>query len=188
MQQDIHLCIRLRAEYLFKQEQYDKIGFTISNFTRIFYVPWVEGLKLVINDKQYWTKQTKDVDRLRSFTNYLSFIFANSNINTLLADIQSVSVNNIMPGDVFIQTNHPGQAVIVLDVAYNPVTGDRIFLLAKIYSTARTACVLVNPKEAWSGSPWYTIKTGENKIATPGYAFYKQDLRRFQGVVMTAKK
>jgi len=188
MQQDIHLCVRLRAEYFFKQEQYDKIGFTISNFTRIFYVPWVEGLKLVINDKQHWTKQSAGVDRLRTFYNYLGFIFNHSDINTVQTDLQPISINNIMPGDMFIQISHPGKAVIVLDVAYNLTTGDRIFLLAKTYSAARTASVLVNPKEAWSGSPWYTIKVGENKITTPEFVFYKQDLRRFQGVLMTSKK
>jgi len=189
MLQDTQLCIRLRGEYLFKREQYDNIAFTISNLDRVFYVPWVEGLKLVINDKRYWTKQPKEVDRLRSFRNYLSFIFTHSNVNTLLVDVQSVPVNNIMPGDMFIRaSSSSGHAVIVLDVAYNPATGDRIFLLAKTYKSARTACVLINPKDAWSGSPWHTVKAGENRIATQGFTFYRQDLRRFQDVSMTTKK
>ena len=56
IQQEIHLCIRLRGEYLFSQKQYDKIAFSIVP-ERIFYVPWAKGLELKINDKPYWTQQ-----------------------------------------------------------------------------------------------------------------------------------
>lgn len=187
MLQDLHLCIRLRGEYFFRQEQYDKIAFTIINFKRLFYTPWVEGLDIVINDKRYRTKQPKNVDRLPSFRNYLTFVFSNTNAKTLLADVQPVPANNIMPGDMFIHADHPSYTVIVLDVAYNPKTGDRIFLLATTNKSTKTSCILVNPKEAWSGSPWYSIKAGETKLTTPEFVFNKQDLRRFQEMSMASK-
>ena len=179
IQHDIHLCVRLRGEYLFSQGQYDKMAFSIV-IGRIFYVPWAKGLELEINDKPYWTQQPSGVDRLATFQNYLSFIFYNSNINTLLLDMQSVAIHNIMPGDMFVQAGLPGGAVIVLDVAVNPTTNNRIFLLARIHKSFQMVDVLVNPKETWNGSPWYNIETGDNKITIPDFVFYKTNLRRFQ--------
>ena len=35
LQQAPEICIRLRGEYLFKQQQYNKISFTISNHKRV---------------------------------------------------------------------------------------------------------------------------------------------------------
>ena len=177
--QDIHLCVRLRGEYLFSREQYDKIAFSIA-VKRIFYIEWAKGLELVINDKRHWTQQKYGIDRLGTFQNYLFFIFYHSNINTILLDTQPIPINDIMPGDMFIQAGFPGAAVMVLDVAANSATGDRIFLLAGIYKSLQTVYVLVNPKEAWSGSPWYSIKAGKEKVVTPNFVFYKTDLRRFQ--------
>ena len=178
IQHDIHLCIRLRGEYLFSQEQYDKMAFSIV-IGRIFYVPWAKGLKLEINGKPYWTQQPAGIDYLTTFLNYLSFIFHHSDVNTILSDVYSISIDDIMPGDMFIQTRHPSAAVVVLDVATNPTTGDRIFLLARVHKSFQTVDVLVNPKEAWSGSPWYSTKTTDNKIIIPGFVFYKTNLWRF---------
>jgi len=89
-----------------------------------------------------------------------------------------------MPGDMFIQAGLQGAAVVVLDVAYNLATGDRIFLLARTHKSSKTAWVLANPKEAWSGSPWYSIKTDGNKIVIPDFTFYKTDLRRYKETQM----
>jgi hypothetical protein len=185
MLKEIQLCVRLRGEYFFRREQYDKIGFSIVNFQRVFYREFVEGLMMTIGDKSYSTKQRLGVERYSSFNGYLGFVFINSDINTTLLDVQSVFINDIMPGDMFIQSGSSGGAVIVLDVAYNPSTGDRIFLLAKNHKPARVAYVLVNPKERWSGSPWYKVKTEGDKIVTPEFVFYKHDLRRFQDMMVT---
>jgi len=178
IQQDIHLCIRLRGEYLFSQKQYDKMAFSIVT-GRIFYVPWAKGLELEINDKQYWTQQPSGIDYLTTFQNYLSFIFHHSDVNTILSDVYSVSIDDVMPGDMFIQTMFPSAAVVVLDVAVNSTTGDRIFLLARVHKSFQMVDVLINPKETWSGSPWYSIKTGDNKIVIPDFVFYKTNLWRF---------
>ncbi len=181
VQHDAQMCLCLRGEYLFEQEQYDKIAFTIITFEYIPYVEWVEGMLLVIKDKTYITKSYTSIERYRTFRNYLGFITTNADVFTLLVDVQPISINDIMPGDMFIQATRPGRVVVVLDVAYNPTTGDRIFLLARNCTPIRTAYVLVNP-EGWSGSPWYSVKTEGNKIITPEYVFYKRDLRRFREI------
>jgi|GEM_PF-2231807 len=190
MQENIHLCIRLRSEYFFEREQYNKIAFSIITKDRVDYIRWSEGLNIAINGKLHSTKQQRGVNRIITFQNFLKFIFTHSTIKTIMLDVQPTPISNIMPGDMFIQPEHPGNAVIVLDVAYNRATGDRIFLLAKHNKRSQIAYVLDNPKEGWSGSPWYHANIKGNKITTPDFVFYKTDLRRFQenGTTTTAKK
>jgi hypothetical protein len=108
-----------------------------------------------------------------------------------LADVQPVAnINDIMVGDMFIQETRPGygHAVVVLDVAYNPITKDRVFLLAKTNQPPQVAYVLLNPQEAWSGSPWYSINVEGDKIVTPDFVFNKKDLRRFKEVPTTTQR
>lgn len=181
LQQDAELCIRLKAEYLFDRQQYDKIAFTISTRVRIPYVKWVEGMQIVINDKTYWTKSSTEIDRYRTLRRYLDFIFTHADINTLLVDVQRVPLHSIQPGDLFVQDSRPGHAVIVLDVAEHPVTGDRIYLLAQSYRPAQIPHVLMNPENG-DLSPWYSISTVSDRIPTPEYLFHKRDLRRFREV------
>jgi hypothetical protein len=181
LQQAPELCIRLRGEYLFKQEQYNKISFTISNHNRVSYVNWVEGLKMIIDGKTYWTKSPTDADRYPTFKRYLEFIFTHSDIETLLDDVQRSSLEHIQPGDMFIQVARPGHVVIVVDVAENKATGDRVFLLAQSYKPAQSPQILLNPDDA-SLSPWYSVSAIDDKLTTPEFIFHKRDLRRFREI------
>jgi hypothetical protein len=187
LQQAPEICIRLRGEYLFKQQQYNKISFTISNHKRVSYVSWVEGLKMMIDGKTYWTKSPTDADRYPTFKRYLEFIFTYGDIESLLDDVQRSSLEQIQPGDMFIQVARPGHVVVVLDVAENKDTGDRVFLLAQSYKPAQSLQILVNPDDA-SLSPWYSISEIDDKITTPEFIFYKRDLRRFREIPETPPK
>jgi hypothetical protein len=175
------ICIRLRGEYLFKQQQYNKISFTISNHKRVSYVDWVEGIKMMIDGKTYWTKSPTDAGRYPTFKRYLEFIFTHGDIETLLDDVQRSSLDHIQPGDMFIQVARPGHVVVVVDVAENTNTGDRLFLLAQSYKPAQSLQILVNPNDA-NLSPWYSVSAIDDKITTPEFIFYKRDLRRFREI------
>ena len=181
LQQASEICIRLRGEYLFKQQLYNKISFTISNHKRVSYVSWVEGLKMMIDGKTYWTKSPTDADRYPTFKRYLEFIFTHGDIETLLDDVQRSSLEHIQPGDMFIQVARPGHVVIVVDVAENAATGDRVFLLAQSYKPAQSLQILVNPEDA-NLSPWYSVSAIDERITTPEFIFYKRDLRRFREI------
>jgi len=174
IRQDIHLGVRLRAEYLFQRKLYDRIAFTIIT-EKIPYVPFVKGLQLTIQGKSHFTKPPADIHRYSTFSRYLSFIFRHSDVTTILSDMRLVSIDNIMPGDMFVQTARPGYAVVVLDVARNPATGDRIFLLAKNYKQEQNVFVLMQR----GNSPWYSIKPEDDKIISPEFIFYRVNLRRF---------
>jgi hypothetical protein len=187
LQQAPEVCIRLRGEYLFKQQQYNKISFTISNHKRVSYVNWVEGLKMIIDGKTYWTKSPTDADRYPTFKRYLEFIFTHGDIETLLNDVQRCSLEHLQPGDMFIQVARPGHVVIVVDVAEHTVTGDRIFLLAQSYKPAQSLQILINPGDP-NLSPWYSASAIDDKITTPEFIFYKRDLRRFREMPETPPK
>jgi hypothetical protein len=187
LQQAAEMCMRLRGEYLFRHQKYDKIAFSIMNNKRIFYTDWVKGLKIVIDGKSYWTKTDTDIDRYRTFRRYLDFIFTHADIETLNNDVQRVLPNDLQPGDMFIQGTHPGHAVMVIDVAENSATGDRIFLLAQSYKPAQECQILVNPNDQ-NLSPWYSMAAIDTKIVTPEFIFYKRDLRRFREVSSSTPK
>ncbi len=57
-------------------------------------------------------------------------------------------------GDVFIKGGFPGHAVVVLDMAENDRTGQRVFLLAQSYMPAQDIHIMKNPTNA-SLPPWY---------------------------------
>jgi hypothetical protein len=181
LQQAPEICIRLRGEYLFKQQQYNKISFTISNHKRVSYVSWVEGLKMMIDGKTYWTKSPTDADRYPTFKRYLEFIFTHGDIETLLDDVQRSSLDHIQLGDMFIQVARPGHVVIVVDIAENTATGDRVFLLAQSYRPAQSLQILANPNDA-TLSPWYSVSAIDDRVVTPEFIFYKRDLRRFREI------
>jgi hypothetical protein len=187
LQQASQVCIRLRGEYFFKQQQYNKISFTISNHKRVSYVDWVAGLKMIIDGKTYWTKSPTDADRYPTFRRYLEFIFTHGDIETLLDDVQRGSLEYIQPGDMFIQIARPGHVVVVVDVAENTATGDRVFLLAQSYKPAQSIQILLNPNDV-NLSPWYSVSAIDDKITTPEFIFYKRDLRRFREIPEIAPK
>jgi hypothetical protein len=187
LQQASEICIRLRGEYLFKQQQYRKISFTINNHKRVSYVSWVEGLKMIIDGKTYWTKSPTEADRYPTFRRYLEFIFTYGDIEALLDDVQRSSLEHIQPGDMFIQAARPGHVGVVIDVAENTATGDRVFLLAQSYKPAQSLQILVNPNDA-NLSPWYSVSAIDDKITTPEFIFYKRDLRRFREIPEVSPK
>jgi len=80
-------------------------------------------------------------------------------------------------GDVFIKGGFPGHAVVVLDMAENDRTGQRVFLLAQSYMPAQDIHIMKNPTNA-SLSPWYKIPL-DDTLRTPEWIFEKFDLKCF---------
>jgi len=156
LQQCADAVIRLRAEYLFEQKQFDKI---------IFYD----------NDKKaysYLPPYTRD-----NFDKYLNHVFAMCGSASLSKQLRPVAgLSEIQAGDVLIRGGFPGHAVLVIDVAVNG-SGKKIYLLAQSYMPAQDIHVLVNPINAGL-SPWYEVND-DDIIKTPEYSFTKHELKRW---------
>jgi len=180
---NLHQCanavMRLRAEYLFQNKQYDKIHFNFTNGFRADYAEWMKGNRVVVNgNKVSWKQSAQLSNTYKDFWNYMEIIFSYAGSLSLSKELKPVVVSDLLQGDVFIHGGSPGHAVIVVDVAMSPETNQKIFMLAQSYMPAQEIQILKNPNDK-KLSPWYSGDFGE-KLYTPEWAFEKNELKRFQ--------
>lgn len=179
---DLHQCadaiMLLRAEYLYSRGLYDKITFNFVSGFRAEYKKWIEGYRIKVdgNNVSYY-KATEPSNTYESFRKYMDIVFAYSGTLSLEEELESVQVEDIEIGDVFIVGGSPGHAVIVVDMAENNM-GEKIFMLAQSYMPAQQTQLLINPKDK-KISPWYRLK-GEEQLITPEWTFDWDKLKRFK--------
>jgi len=180
---DLHQCadavMRLRAEYLWKQKLYDKIHFNFTNGFRVDYPEWMKGKRIVVEGNQtYWTLSHSPSNTYQDFWEYMEIIFSYAGTFSLSRELNPVNIDDLRIGDIFIQGGSPGHAIIVVDLALNSQTKEKIFLLAQSYMPAQEIQILKNPNND-KISPWYSVDFGEI-LETPEWTFYKTDLKRFE--------
>jgi len=177
LQQCADAVMRLRAEYLYAQKRYNEIHFNFVNGFRADYATWAQGKRIRVNgNTASWYNATNPSYERAAFMKYLEMVFSYAGTLSLAKEMKPVSVADMKIGDVFIQGGSPGHAVIVLDVAVDPSTGRKAFLLAQSFMPAQDIHVLVNPENR-GFSPWFTIET--ETVATPEWSFTTADLKRF---------
>ena len=76
-----------------------------------------------------------------------------------------------------VEGGFPGHAVLVVDMARDPVSGGRVFLLAQSYMPAQDLHILRNPNNARL-DPWYALGSGL-ELTTPEWRFDWPALYRF---------
>ncbi|MCF8298361.1 MAG: DUF4846 domain-containing protein [Saprospiraceae bacterium] len=182
-EKDLHQCadavMRLRAEYLWNQKQYDKIHFNFTNGFQVDYSEWMKGKRIVVKgNKTYWKQSTSPSNTYKDFWNYMEIVFSYAGTLSLEKELKAVDINDMKIGDVFIHGGSPGHAIIVVDMAINQETNKKIFLLAQSYMPAQEIQILKNPNNK-SLSPWYSLEFGEI-LETPEWTFNKGDLKRFE--------
>ncbi|MCB0577512.1 MAG: hypothetical protein KDC61_23325, partial [Saprospiraceae bacterium] len=69
-------------------------------------------------------------------------VFAYAGSASLERELTVADITNIRPGDIWIEGGYPGHAVIVVDVAVHPESGERQFLLAQSYMPAQQIHIL----------------------------------------------
>jgi len=146
---DLHQCadavIRLRAEYLWNQKQYDKIHFNFTNGFQVNYSEWMKGKRIVVKgNKTYWALSSSPSNTYQDFWRYMEIIFSYAGTFSLSKELKSVNINDLKIGDVFIQGGSPGHAIIVVDFALNPQTNEKVFILAQSYMPAQDIQILKN--------------------------------------------
>ena len=162
LQQCADAIMRLRSEFLYARQRYRDIHFNfVSDGQPRYYEEFNEG------DHSYG-----------KFRKYLDYVFSYANTRSLSQELISLdSIVEMQIGDVFIQTGNPyGHAVIVVDLAENPDTGEKVYMLAQSYMPAQDIQVLVNRENSMI-SPWYLLHDGQ--IETPEWTFNPGDLKRF---------
>ena len=162
LQQCADAVMRLRSEYLYARKRYQDIHFNfVSDGLPRYYEEYIEG------DQSY-----------EKFRKYLDYIFSSANTRSLSHELINLEdIKEMQIGDVFIKTGNPyGHAIIVVDMAKNPATGEKVYMLAQSYMPAQDIQVLIN-RENPRISPWY--KLDETTIETPEWTFHPGDLKRF---------
>lgn len=176
LQQCADAAIRLYTEYLYKNKQYDKIHFNFTNGFRADFRKWMEGYRIKVEgNRAYWVKQTGYCDDYKCFRWYLNMVFAYAGTFSLLRELKKVPLKDMQIGDVFLDAGH---CVIIVDIAQNKKTGEKIFLLAQSYMPAQEIHVLKNPANDDENNPWYSINFGDVLI-TPEWQFEKESVYRF---------
>lgn len=179
LQQCADAIIRLYAEYLYSLEKYDDISFNFTSGDEALFKDWVNGLRPIVNnnDVKWEERATYDIS-YKNFRKYLMTVFVYSGSYSLAKEMKDVKdINDLQIGDVFLQGGFPGHGVIVVDLAVNPFSGEKIFMIAQSYMPAQEIHILKN-LENDSISPWFKIKSTD-KLYTPEWTFKWKDLKRF---------
>jgi hypothetical protein len=177
LQQCADAVMRLRAEYLYANKLYEKIHFNFTNGKKAEYVKYAEGYRFSLKNNSWVKTAAKDYS-YKSFRAYMDLVFNYAGSLSLSRELKAVDVKDIKVGDVFIKGGSPGHAVTVVDVAINPKTKEKIFMIAQSYMPAQNIHVLKNfgsPDQ----SPWYSINFGQY-LKTPEWTFEKEQLMRFE--------
>jgi len=177
LQQCADAVMRLRAEYLYASSQTSKIGFKNFAGTNMDWARYAQGYR--ITQKGY-QKITKPDNTKTAFRKYLDMVFSYANTYTLSKEMQETSLVQMQIGDVFI-VGYPdkfGHAVIVMDIAENPKTKEKVFLLAQSYMPAQDIHILKNAND--SKNPyWYSVQAIKETLQTPEWDFPATSLKRF---------
>jgi hypothetical protein len=178
LQQCADAVMRLRAEYFYQNENYDKIQFHFTNGFLCSFSKWAEGYRIAVNGNNVnWVKTQNASTSRNNFEAYLETVFSYAGTLSLEKELKQKEIKDIKPGDVFIKGGSPGHAAIVVDVAKNEETGETLFLLAQSYMPAQEIHLLKNPNDN-AITPWYSTDFG-NVLITPEYTFTADQLREF---------
>jgi hypothetical protein len=181
LQQCADAVMRLRAEYLFATKQYEKIAFNYTSGDRLDYAGWVNGKRIAVNGNKtsvvFSGKKYPDISDHKVFREYMNDIFNYAGTLSLAKEMKSIPLDSMKPGDVFIHGGSPGHAVLIVDMAVNIRTGDKLFMIAQSYMPAQQIHVLKNDNDKKS-SPWYKVGSGKI-LESPEYIFDWSELKRF---------
>lgn len=169
--------IKLRAEYLFSRGFYNKIKFKITNGMDVPFSEFAKGKRVRVrgNNTTWIEDKFKKGNNREVFDEYLFFIYSYAGTASLGKELVTVQPKDIKIGDLFLEAGSPGHAVLVVDLAKNPSTNEKIFLLAQSYMPSQDMHIL---KSFENISPWYRIPKGN--LETPEWTFSKNSLVRIK--------
>lgn len=180
---DLHQCadaiMRLKAEYLWKNNRFDEIHFNFTNGMQVDYSEWMEGKRIVVNgNRTNWEQRTGPSNSYDDFWKYMETIFMYAGTLSLSKELEKKEWEHLDIGDILIQGGSPGHAVIVVDMVKNNDTGERRFLLAQSYMPAQEIHILQNPRDP-NLSSWYSDNF-DGDLVSPEWNFNKSDLMTFK--------
>jgi len=179
LQQCADAVMRLRAEYCYSLKAFSKIHFNFTSGDKVAFEDWSRGRRpKVSGNKVTFSAAGANVDTsYPNFKKYMRMIFNYAGTASLSKELVAVPIEEMQIGDLFIQGDFPGHAVIVVDMVENS-SGKKKFILAQSYMPAQDIHVLKNYKNS-DANPWYDLDFGTS-LATPEWHFNAGDLKRFR--------
>ena len=180
LQQCADAVIRLRAEFLHSRDRVAEIAFNFTSGHRAEYSKWMEGFRPSIDGNEVrWRRSSERDASYLNFRKYLETVFIYAGTYSLSREMMPVRESDKADiGDVFIRGGFPGHAAIIVDLAVNPETGARAFLLAQSFMPAQDIHILKNLGDT-RFDPWYLLG-GSSELRTPEWTFQWSDLRSFR--------
>jgi hypothetical protein len=179
LQQCADAIMRLVAEYHYSKKDYAATHFNYTSGHTIRFSDWSKGKKPVIKGSKvsFSTSNSSVNASYQNFKKYLTNVYCYAGTASLSKELLSKKVSDLASGDIFIWGSFPGHAIMVMDVAKHPQTGEKIFLLAQSYMPAQSIHVLKNFNDE-SLSPWYSEDFGA-ELLTPEWTFDRNALKTF---------
>lgn len=171
--------IKLKAEYLFSGNQFNRIEFKATDGTNLSFADWRKGIRYKLSGSRLHAYHSGIVSKelRKDFDDFLEIVYSYCGTLSLQAELKKIDdINAIQPGDVFVNGGSPGHAMTVMDVAVND-QGKKVFMLSQGYMPAQDIHVVKNPTDE-KLSPWYLV-SNTDEIITPEYKFFKNQLMRW---------
>jgi hypothetical protein len=176
LQQCADAIIRLRAEWLWSLGRTGDIAFSYTGGGRVAFSRWAQGERPSADGRTWKLGGTADPS-YAAFRKYLDHVMVYAGTASLEKELTQASINTIAIGDVFVKGGFPGHAILVIDLARNPATGEKRVVLAQSHMPAQDIHILKDPAST-DGSPWYRADFGE-RLVTPDWTFARTALRRW---------
>ncbi len=176
LQQCADAIMRLRAEWLFGAGRLDEIAFDYTGGGRSPFSRWAKGER-PDEKARSWKSGGRPDASYASFRKYFEQVMIYAGTASLARELKPAKIEDLGIGDVFIKGGFPGHAMLVVDLARSPATGEVRFLLAQSYMPAQDIHVVRNQADA-RGSPWFSVNFGA-ELVTPEWRFKREELRRW---------
>lgn len=175
LQQCADALIRLRAEYLFKNEKYSDIHFRFTSGDNYSWESYAKGIRPIINGNSVRFSQSATSNQLNNYQElrkYLDIIYTYAGTISLARDLKLDSNKKEFEiGDLIITPGSPGHVVMVVDKIEK---GDqKRYALIEGYTPAQSIHILSE-----NGNPWFDLKVSDN-IPTPRYHFKNAVIKHF---------
>lgn len=186
LQQCADSAIRIYAEYYWSIGEYDKIAFHLTNGFLMEYTKWREGMRLVVDGNDVsWSKKRTYEDSYEEFRNYLNMVYAYAGTLSLSQESSTISINEALPGDMFLEGGSPGHCIMIVDVAVDS-NGNKCFLLAQGYMPAQDFHIIKNPLH--EDDPWYYANEITYPFETPSWSFGENSLVRWNSLALNSSQ
>lgn len=165
LQQCADALMRLRAEYLWEQNQIDEIAFHFTDGRLYRFSDYCKGLR-----PQPHAGQIKMVERSRcepiksSLRNYLDIVYTYA--GTISLEHELKNAKGLGVGTVIIKGGSPGHCMMIIDEAVDD-KGISYYRLVESYTPAQSIYVLQNPTNH-QPDPWFRLDKGKT-IETHSY-------------------